>query len=123
MLTSRIHIRPPSDPEPEDIFQSSLHALFLDDSQSSHGNPGDTLIYRSPRYGEIKINLPAHPDHDAGRRLFAHYLWNASVLVADMIEEASQPTSGSLIDCGSPDLDQGYWDVRGERILELGAGR
>ena len=94
MLTSRIHVRPPSDPEPEDIFQSSLPALFVDDTQNSHGSPGDTLIYQSPQYGDIRIHLPVHPDVDASRRLFAHYLWNAGVLVADLIEHANHCEGG-----------------------------
>jgi hypothetical protein len=121
MLTSRIHIRPPFDPEPEDIFQSSLHAIFPDDSQNSHGNPGDTLIYRSPHYEDIKIILPVHPEQDAGRQLFAHYLWNAGILVADMIEQASH-SGRSVIEPETPDSHQDFWDVRGQRVLELGAG-
>lgn len=120
MLTSRIHIRPPSEPQPEDIFQSSLHALFLDDSQNSHGNSGDTLIYQSPHYGTIKINVPNHPDDDA-RLLFAHYLWNASVLVADLVENASH-SSGGPLSYRCPDEAGNYCNFRGEKVLELGAG-
>ncbi len=121
MLTSRIHVSPPSDPEPEDIFHSSLSALFSDDTVNIHGNPGDTLIYQSPSYGEITVHVPVHPDQDVQRLLFAHYLWNAGVLVADKIESASR-CDRPIYDHDSSDCDRDFWNVRGERVLELGAG-
>jgi EEF1A N-terminal glycine/lysine methyltransferase len=121
MLTSRIHVPPPPDPKPEDIFQSSLTALFKDDTQNSHGNPGDRLFYRSPLYGDITIHLPEHPYLDSNRRLFAHYLWNAGVLVADTIERASN-RGDRVIETESEALNSDYWNVKGERVLELGAG-
>ena len=121
MLTSRVHVPPPPDPEPEDIFQSSLHALFPDDTQNSHGNPGDHLVYRSPLYGDIIIHVPVHPDLDEKRRLFAHYLWNAGVLVADTIERASH-RGHRVIENESEASNSDCWNVCGERVLELGAG-
>lgn len=121
MLTSRIHISPLSDPEPEDIFHSSLAALFPDDTVNSHGNPGDTLLYQSPLYGDITIHVPAHPDQDVKRLLFAHYLWNAGVLVADRIESASR-CDKRMSDHDSSQCDQNFWNVRGKKVLELGAG-
>lgn len=121
MLTSRIHISPPADPEPEDIFHSSLPALFSDDTINSHGNPGDTLIYQSPLYGEITVHVPVHPDRDVSRLLFAHYLWNAGVVVADKIESASR-CHQRMSEHESPECDRHFWNVRGERVLELGAG-
>ena len=123
MLTSRIHVPLPSDPEPEDIFQSSLGALFLHDTQTSHGSPGDNLTYHSPHCGHIEIRLPIHPGRAGGERhLFAHYLWNAAVLVAHKIEEASHGYQ-RMIDSESTDSNQCFWNVRGEKVLELGAGR
>jgi hypothetical protein len=121
MLALRIHVPPPPEPEPEDIFQSSLTVLFPDDSQNSHGNPGDRLVYRSPLYGDISIYVPVHPDLDANRQLFAHYLWNAGVLVADMIERASHPDD-RVIEIESEATNSDCWNVGGERVLELGAG-
>jgi hypothetical protein len=118
MLASRIHVSTPSETEPEDIFQSSLAVLFSDDTQSSHGNPGDSLIYRSPCYGNIKIFLSTHPDVHARRQLFAHYLWNAGILVADMIERASS-CDESVVQHGPPYSDQSFWDVRGEGSSNL----
>lgn len=121
MLTSRIHVPSPSNPEPEDIFQSSLRALFSDDTQNSHGNPGDRLIYQSPLYGDITIHLPIHPNLDAKRRLFAHYLWSSGVLVADKIERASH-RGGRVTGNETPDSNPGCWNVCGEKVLELGGG-
>ncbi len=121
MLIPRLHIQPPSHPEPEYIFQSWLPALFSHDTLNSHGNSGDVLIYQSPYYGDIKIYLPLHPDQDARRQPFAHYLWNAGVLLADMIEQASY-RDGNAMECGSPDPKQDFWNVRGESVLEIGAG-
>lgn len=116
MLTSRIIVPPPDNPEPEDIFSSGLNALFTDDTQSSHGVPGGTILYNSPAYGAITIRIPEHPDIDEGRLLFAHYLWNAAVLAASLIETASSST-----DHLSPSDDNPF-NVTRKSTLELGAG-
>ena len=72
------------------------------------------MTYQSPHYGDIKICLPVQPDVEASRQLFAHYLWNAGVVAADMIEKASHD--------GQRISDTSFWNVRDERVLELGAG-
>ena len=112
-LTSRIHSPTPTDSAYADleIFSSSLATLFPDDVQNSHGVPGSHVIYQSPRFGGVKLHIPAHPDVEEGRKLFAHYLWNAGVTMAEGIESAGQ----------SP-WNAAYWDVRGKSVLELGAG-
>lgn len=46
---------------------------------------------------------------EEGRKLFAHILWSASMVVAERIEHAAADESN-------------IWRVRGERVLELGAG-
>ena len=61
MLTSRITAPPPSNPEPEDIFSSSLNVLFTDDTQNSHGVPGSSIIYTSPYHGPLTLQIPSHP--------------------------------------------------------------
>lgn len=107
MITARLRaLEPPNDPE--DIFASSLLALFPDAHVSSHGDPGSSLIYTSPTHGDIHLNIPAHPDQESGRELFAHYLWNAACVVADLVETAA----------GSG----GTWDVNEQKVLEVGAG-
>ena len=121
MLTSRIYVPSPAELEPEDIFQSSLPTLFTDDVQNSHGGSGDRLIYTSPRFGEITVRIPQHPDQDAERRLFSHYLWNAAVLAADMIEKASR-VNDTQVGKSLNDNDK-FWNVQQKTVLELGAGK
>jgi nicotinamide N-methyltransferase len=115
MLTARITVPSPEKPEIEDIFSSSLNALFTDNTQYAHGTPGGTVIYYSPTYGPLTLQVPAHPDTDEGRRLFAHYVWNSGVIAASLIETAS----------GTPPVssqDDSPFNVSGKSTLELGAG-
>lgn len=131
MYTSRITSPTPTSPQTEDIFSSALSSLFIDDVQNSHGVPGSYVTYQSPRLGDVKLRIPQHPDVEEGRKLFAHYLWNAGVICADAIEEAS--AGGETEEDGEqylkeeeerirPQWDRQYWDVRGKKVLELGAG-
>lgn len=126
MYPSRISVPTPPTPETEDIFSSALASLFTDDTQNSHGTPGSSVTYHSPRFGTISLRIPAHPDVEEGRKLFAHYLWNAGVIAADAIETASQEQQRdddpSASDLNQVLWDKKYWDVRGNRVLELGAG-
>ncbi|KAG9777543.1 hypothetical protein KCU88_g4477, partial [Aureobasidium melanogenum] len=147
MYPSRISVPTPPTPETEDIFSSALASLFTDDTQNSHGTPGSSVTYHSPRFGTISLRIPAHPDVEEGRKLFAHYLWNAGVIAADAIETAGQDDSQEGVqqrDDDTPTMsatpiaiqdeehqnqnqkkilwDKKYWDVRGNRVLELGAG-
>lgn len=122
MLPSRVAIPAPPKPEVEDIFSSSLSVLFTDDTQNSHGIPGQSVTYTSPRYGDIKLGIPRHPDVEEGRKLFAHYLWNAGVLAADAIETASHDTEAHIVEEGKVRWNQLYWDVRNTNVLELGSG-
>lgn len=121
MLPSRVLVPSPQNPEQEDIFSSSLGILFPDDIQNSHGTPGQFVVYRSPRYGDITLEIPRHPDVEEGRKLFAHYLWNAGVVAADAIESSSNNDQKEFGD-GKVKWNKSYWDVRGQDVLELGAG-
>jgi hypothetical protein len=141
MFPSRVSVHLPATPETEDIFSTALSNLFTDDAQNSHGVPGQSVVYHSPRFGVIDLRIPAHPDVEEGRKLFAHYLWNAGVIAADAIEKASAaasanthgrdgPSAGSDRHEKENDLQPNerwqwngrHWDVRGRSILELGAG-
>lgn len=132
MYTTRISTPPLSaTPTNEDIFSSALSTLFTDDVQNSHGDPGSSVTYHSPRFGDISLRIPAHPDVEDGRRLFAHYLWNAGVICADAIEVASwehvapqeeEGKSGDESQLNGLKWDKRYWNVQGKRVLELGAG-
>jgi EEF1A N-terminal glycine/lysine methyltransferase len=117
-LLTRISVPPPTEPEPEDIFSSALTTIFTDDAVNSWGSPGSSITYQSPRYGAITLQVPVHPDEEQGRKLFAHYLWNAGVVAADAIENASNDGDVDAL----TEYGRHYWDVRGERVLEIGAG-
>ncbi|KAH0563537.1 hypothetical protein GP486_001893 [Trichoglossum hirsutum] len=103
LLTDKIILPSFSSSEPEDIFSSALGLLFTDDVRNQHGEPGKSVVYKSNRFGDIKLSLVDPKAEDV--RLFAHYLWNASVQLAELV-------SG----------DDQMWSVRGKRVLELGAG-
>ena len=132
MLRSRIFVPAPTTPSPEDIFSSALPNLFTDDTQNSHGTPGGSLVYTSPRFGDIILEIPAHPDVEEGRNLFAHYLWDAAVVAAEGIEVGSSGRRGGVGDGREkwdtdPSTAWGFWDprwwdMRGQKVLELGAG-
>lgn len=125
MLTSRITVPLPSTPSPEDIFSSGLGALFTDDTQNSHGTPGHHILYRSPRFGDMSLRIPAHPDVEEGRKLFAHYLWNAAVIGAEAIESAShdvQVQTDADVSEARMQWNKTYWNMRDLDVLELGAG-
>ncbi|KAL2810421.1 hypothetical protein BJX63DRAFT_320327 [Aspergillus granulosus] len=118
------------DESAEDLFSSSLSTMFPDDAPQFHGDPGQHLLYSSPRYGDITIMVPSYPGQsesrneeigvgqvneiDEARKLFAHILWSAGMVVADGFERAHDASSG--------DNEAGMWNVKGETVLELGAG-
>jgi hypothetical protein len=55
---------------------------------------------------------------DEGRKLFAHFLWSAAMVVAQGVEDADAVEKRS----GSKSTDKTMWSVKGHRVLELGAG-
>lgn len=124
------------DESPEDLFGAFIAHLFPDDTPPFHGNPGQHLLYSSPRYGDLNIMVPSYPSSgnpseetaapqpkgdesvnqvDAGRKLYAHLLWSAGMVVAEGVEMADEPGSE-----GTEARD--IWAVEGESVLELGAG-
>lgn len=122
MLTSRIYVPVPAQPETEDIFASAAGIFFTDDTQNSHGTPGQHVDYDSPCFGKLVLDIPQHPDVEEGRQLFAHYLWNAGVVAAEAIERASNDDYLYVDPDVFADWDRRYWDVTGSNMLELGAG-
>lgn len=101
MLTDKIRVEQKSDIlEAEDIFADAA-SLFPDDIRVAHGDPRATVIYAAST-GDIRLDV-VDPGGEDDRRLFAHYLWIASIYCAHMIE------------CGN-------WSVSGSTVLELGAG-
>src|ERR1700753_366210 len=87
MLSSLLRSTPKStshEPDAEDYFQSSLGLVFTDDLQNQHGDPEMYVTYRSNRYGDLDLEI-ADPQGETERTKFAHYLWNAGVLMAELI--------------------------------------
>ncbi|PWN91562.1 hypothetical protein FA10DRAFT_265412 [Acaromyces ingoldii] len=111
-----------------DIFESSLESLFGYHT-TAHGEPGQLTSYRPPRGPEgrgasapaIRYRIP--PNETNG--LFAHYQWDAGVLLADSIVISSRSEHSEGDSDGGDDragLRVEAADVRGKRVLELGAG-
>ncbi|KAN0068826.1 hypothetical protein V8E54_012995 [Elaphomyces granulatus] len=110
------------DTDAEDIFTSFLPHLFPDDAPSFHGDPGQHLLYHSPLYGPLEIMVPTYPiastcqsdsrveGIDESRKLFAHFLWSAAMVVAVGVEGAAAAAGKAV------------WSVDGHTVLELGAG-
>ncbi|KAI1262151.1 hypothetical protein F5Y18DRAFT_439252 [Xylariaceae sp. FL1019] len=92
-LTTRITLLRTSNSkeEAEDIFGNSLGVLFTEqDITAQHGdNDHTSLLYTSPHLPKpINIALPDPEDED-DRNLQSHYLWNSSLLLAELIEAGS----------------------------------
>lgn len=104
-LTDKVVIPDDTSTDPESYLFDSLGTIFTDDAHNQYGDPGQTVIYKSSRFGDIKLSL-ADPSGDDERKLFAHYLWNAGVYLAEVL---------------SADEEQD-WSVQGESVIELGAG-
>jgi hypothetical protein len=96
MLTDRITLASSADPTlsspapaagPEDILASALGVIFPDDITDQHGDADSGVVYTSPlaRVGRVFLRL-AVPQGDSDRRLFSHYVWNAGVQMAALLE-------------------------------------
>lgn len=145
MLSSLLRALPKSqtaEPEPEDIFQYSLGLIFTDDLQIQHGDPGTTVKYRSNGYGDLEFEV-ADPQGEEERTKFAHYLWNAGVLMSELVggreherdereekrdslqeteDEAWGKRSFEKREWWLDEEEEKKWSVKGESVLELGAG-
>ncbi|OJD36319.1 nicotinamide n-methyltransferase [Diplodia corticola] len=70
--------------DPEDVFASALGAIFTDDLRNQHGDPGCLITYLSRRLDRgVELGV-ADPRGEAERTKFAHYLWNAGVLMGEL---------------------------------------
>ncbi|KAL2211892.1 nicotinamide N-methyltransferase [Sarocladium strictum] len=134
-LTSRVTLRPntafkdhendsddeniltassPHDEEPEDLLFSSLATIFPDDAPNLHGDSHSSIIYTSPHLPHpLRLQL-ADPSQDEDRKLFSHYLWNAGLLLAELME-------GAAVDDEVNERER-LFDVRGLKTLEMGSG-
>ncbi|KAI1656677.1 hypothetical protein F4813DRAFT_120613 [Daldinia decipiens] len=118
-LTSRISLHGPPSEDPEDYLSSSLGIIFPDDVTNQHGDAEHSLLYTSPHLPKPLHIALADPDREADRKLFSHYLWNASLLLAELVEAG---TLGLPLDVGLRRLQPAAFDVATLETLELGAG-
>lgn len=72
--------------------------------------PGATLVYDSGSTGEFKIQLRPTPTSNEDSHLLAHYLWDSSLLLSQLIANWA-PHDHAL-----------RWSVQGSHVLELGSG-
>lgn len=135
LLPTLIDIRRPEgkDLDPEDIFGSSLGGVFTDDLQNQHGDDPDTVIvYKNARHGNLEFRT-ADINGEEERRKMAHYLWNAGVLMAELV--GGRPDEGQAVPIdvfGNEGWKNGEWwiskeeekawSVEGQSVIELGAG-
>ena len=132
-LTARLTLTGPDSAEdPEDYLAASLGVIFPDDVTNQHGDSEHGLLYTSPHLPKpIPISL-ADPVKGEDRELFSHYLWNSSLLLAELIEAGTLGLSSSSPPAGGGDGGDGggeqlapppaTFDVRGLETVELGAG-
>ncbi|KAK7420005.1 hypothetical protein QQX98_003011 [Neonectria punicea] len=118
-LTWRITLKSDQPDEPEDFFSTSLGVIFPDDVTNQHGDAEHSLIYTSPHLPKPLVIDLANPTDEGDRSLFSHYLWNASLLLAEFIEADSL---GVPLDRPRAAADSLSFDARGLDTLELGAG-
>lgn len=138
MLSSLVRIVPKSDkqePGPEDIFTSALGLVFTDDAQNFYGDPDTLVAYRSRQLGKELLFHTADPLGEGERRKFAHYVWNAGILMSELLGGKPDSVSWRTLNNSNARLhensntvwwlreeEQNTWSASGERILELGAG-
>ncbi|KAH9873295.1 hypothetical protein J1614_005693 [Plenodomus biglobosus] len=102
-LSRLIDLRRPTSAllEPEDIFGSSLR--FFNDLQNQHGEDPDTVIlYKNARHGELELRT-SDVKGEEERRKFAHYLWNAGVLMGELVGGRATATVTSHLDLADGD--------------------
>lgn len=154
MLPGLLHVTYPSkstdSDDPATFFSSALGTIFSDDLRTQHGDADALITYlpsSHPAYAAIELRA-ADPATDEGRRKFAHYLWNAGVLMAELVAGWGPRGDGGGEDTApgekeTQEMDRGawvpfrladdrawwvgheeekLWSVRGHAVLELGAG-
>ena len=126
--------RPPS---PTSIFAAHAANLFLDEERCSHGHAGGAVFYDAAHLGDIRLGLPDTAGAASEQGLYAHFVWNAAVLLAELIggagrlrreaarRRAERAASSSLLS-NDDALEAAFWarnwDVTGTSVIELGAG-
>ena len=112
MLTFLVRKPEIPDPAPENNFENAVGLLFPDNVQTFHGDAGSRLSYLSKRFGDIELSLSC-PDDQNEHLLFAHHIWNSGIQLSEFISQANDPAL---------DSHDSQWNVKGERVLDVGAG-
>ncbi|KAH6626821.1 hypothetical protein B0J18DRAFT_151322 [Chaetomium sp. MPI-SDFR-AT-0129] len=120
-LTARISLAGPGGTDPEDFFSAALGVIFPDDIANCHGDSNHpNLVYKSSHLpNAIRLVLPELAGQEA-QALFSHYLWNASLLLAELIEAGSLGTQIQWNSQIAPPVAE--FDISGLSTIELGAG-
>ncbi len=117
-LTFRISLIGPTT-DPEDFIADSLGVIFPGDVTNLHGDAEHQIAYTSPHLRKpLTFDLVAPIDENE-RKLFSHYMWNASLQLGEFIEAACLGLDSVEISLGPPIPD---FDVKGLTTLEFGAG-
>ncbi|KAI9702214.1 MAG: hypothetical protein M1820_006296 [Bogoriella megaspora] len=118
-LTDHIHTQSDSsEVDPSGLFHGSSGSIFSCDVKNQHGDPKSTVYYRSDKFGTLKLRV-AEPESQVDRRLFAHHIWNAGLKMAVLLSGEDQRHQQQR----ESNLHTGWqWNVKGERVLELGSG-
>ncbi|KAM3484122.1 hypothetical protein MY8738_002561 [Beauveria namnaoensis] len=119
-LTARISVQnEDAYNDPEDVFASALGTIFPDNVMNLHGDPGQTLVYKSPHLsGPLLLKL-CEPLQETDKTLFSHHLWNSSLLLAEMIEA---DTLNIPLGTEPRIKNDARCNVKGRRVIEFGAG-
>jgi len=128
-LVSRVSLTGPETEEPEDFFSSSLGVIFPDYVANSHGDADHDVVYTSPNLPKpLHLSL-ADPTAAEDRDLFSHYVWNAGLVLAELIEAGTLGLSPSKSGTGAAGGDvEGLrgtasdFSVAGLSTFEVGAG-
>ena len=122
-LISRISLTGPPAEDPEDFLGSSLGVVFPDDVTNQHGDADHGLSYSSPHLPKPLLISLAEPTAEEDRRLFSHYLWNSSLLLAEFLEAGTLKLSGDEApQMRGSGLPFEKFNVTGLSTIELGAG-
>ncbi|KAK4670463.1 uncharacterized protein QC763_211940 [Podospora pseudopauciseta] len=118
-LTSRLALTGPDTTDPEDYLSSSLGIIFPDDVTNQHGDADHGLLYTSPHLPQpLQFSL-ANVTEEKERHLFSHYLWNSSLMLAELIEAGTLGLDIPWSGLGGEIKD---FDATGLETVELGAG-
>ncbi len=121
-LTARITLVGPPSEGPEDLLATSLGVIFPDDVTNQHGDEEHDLLYASPHLPRPLHLSFANPESETDRRLFSQYLWNSSLLLAELIEAGTLKLVPGPAERGCGPSAVVDFDITGLSTIELGAG-